>query len=46
MVHPTTRLLAFIARIAGEPAPELEPQDQLEYWLVKIAERLEALENA
>lgn len=45
IMHPTTRLLAFLARIAGESAPELEPQDQLEYWLVKIAERLEALEN-
>lgn len=38
MVHSTTRLLAWIARIARQAAPVLEPRDQLEYYLEKMAE--------
>lgn len=39
-MEPTTRLLAWLAKIAGEDVGELEPRDKLEYYLNKIAERL------
>lgn len=37
-MRPTTRFLAWLAKIAGEDTPELEPRTQLEYYLEKIAE--------
>jgi hypothetical protein len=39
--RPVDRLQAFLAAIAGdESAPELEPRDQMEYYLAKMAERI------
>ena len=37
-MYPRDRLLAFLAKIAGETGPDLEPRDWLEYYLDKIAE--------
>lgn len=37
-MYPRDRLLAFLAKIANEPGPDLEPRDWLEYYLDKIAE--------
>lgn len=37
-MYPRDRLLAFLAKIANEPGPDLEPRNWLEYYLDKIAE--------
>lgn len=37
-MRPTTRFLAWLAKIAGEDTPELEPRTPVEYYLEKIAE--------
>lgn len=44
-VRPVDRLQAFLAAIAGdESAPELTPRDQLEYYLAKMAERVDNIQ--
>lgn len=37
-MKPTTRLLAWLAKIAGSDGPKIEPRDQLEYYLDRIAD--------
>lgn len=37
-MYPRDRLLAFLAKIANETGPDLEPRNWLEYYLDKIAE--------
>lgn len=44
-VRPVDRLQSFLAAIAGdESAPELTPRDQLEYYLAKMAERVDNIQ--